>query len=240
MFERVLTDLKRGLLHRDPTIALVSFSVICNFLMTVCKIMFGVYLGSGWLITNSIYFLALGLMRFYVLRRYIAAKSLDDYEEKYSFGYEVHKLGGNLIVLLAMTYLLCCFHMYFVGDAITVGGKLVYCLIVFTLIKFVISIYGMVITRHRENLIVRLLKVLGIIDAFISIVPTTYAFLSMMNNGYSADVSSGIGMIISMGVVISGIVMVKRKYAYDSVAHLIGDDKLIRDYINKFFSSRHS
>lgn len=240
MADKIIVDLKKGLLHRDPTIALVSFSVICNFLMTIAKIFFGIYLGSGWFIINSLYFLALGLLRYYVLRRYIAAKSLDDYEDKYSYGYEVHKLGGYLIIILAMTYLLCCFRMYFIGDAITIGGKLVYCLVVFTIIKFGIAIYGMIITRHRENLIVRLLKVLGTIDAFISIVPTTYAFLSMMNKYYSADVSSGIGMLISIGVVISGIVMVKRKYAYDSVAHLISDDKLIRDYINKFFSSRHS
>lgn len=240
MFMRLLYKLKAGLMHKDPTVALVSFAILCNFLMTCAKIFFGIFLHSGWFIINAVYFMALGLLRYYVLRKYIFAKTFEESEDKYSFGFDVHKSGGYFIAFLSLTYLLCCLRMYFIGDAITIGGKLVYCLLVFTLIKFAFAVYGMIVTRHRENLIVRLLKVIGTVDAFISIVPTTYAFLSMMNKYYSADLSSAIGICISFGVMISGIVMIRRKYNFDSVSHLIKEDKLFKDYVPKVFSSRKS
>lgn len=238
MSDKLIVRIKKGLLHRDPNIALVSFSIVCNFFMTCAKIGFGIYLKSGWLLINAMYVVALGTLRGYVLKKYVYAKTIADFEEKYEYGFNVHRLGGALIFAVAGTYLICCLRMYYYGDAIAIGGKFVYCFVVFTLIKFVIAIYGMIITRHRENLIIRLMKVVGTVDATISAVPTTYAVLSVLNRDYSADFSAFLGIIISIGVMISGIVMIGRKYNYRAVAHLMQREKIIEDYFNQYFSSR--
>ncbi len=238
MFRELLAKIKAGILHKDPNVALVSLSVLCNFFMSCAKVVFGIYFGSGWLLINALYIVLLGVLRFYTLKSYVHAKTIEDNEQKYIYGYSVHRFGGSLIFAVAGTYLLCSLRMFFVGDAVVIGLRFAFCLLLFTLVKFGFAVYGMIITRHKENLILRLMKVIGIVDVTISIVPTSYALMSFYCFKYSVDVSSVLGMLISTGVMISGIVMIRRKYNYEGVAHLMYKERDIEDYIKKIRNSR--
>ena len=69
----------------------------------------------------------------------------------------------------------------------------------------------MIITRNKENYIIRTMKVIGIIDAFLSIAETAYAVMSNLGYEYAAQASSIIGMVASVGVLVSGLVMLNRQ-----------------------------
>ena len=211
VIRHLIKRIDRRLEDKDPNTALIAMAIVANALMTIVKMIFGIYLSSGWLVINAMYFLVIGVVRYYVMKRYIFSKSVVDRKEKYHFDFNVHKIGGALVFFIGSTYSLTCVRMYIVGDAITINGMLVYFFVLFNVIKLAFAIYGMIITRNKENYIIRTMKVIGIIDAFLSIAETAYAVMSNLGYEYAAQASSIIGMVASVGVLVSGLVMLNRQ-----------------------------
>lgn len=196
---------------KDPNISLIAISIVVNSLTALAKMGFGFYLGSYWLILHSIYFMIIGFARYRTMKNYIYVQTVKSILFKYNLEFETHNRAGYFLMFIGFSYLLACLRMYFVGDVILIGGILVYWFIVFTVLKFVFAIYGLISTRHKRNPIIRTMKVIGFVDASVSVVPTLYTSLSYFKYDNTAEFTSLLGMGISLGVMIAGIVMLNRK-----------------------------
>jgi len=202
-----IRELRDQLSDRDANVALVSLSILGNILMTLAKIVYGIQMGSGWLLFNALYLMVIGGFRYKTLKKYIFAKKIPDREDKYDYGYRVHQRGGFLFLLLGLVYLMCCIRMYLIGDVVTITGQFVYLLVLFTAFKLSFAIYGMIKTRKKEEPIVRTMKDIGFEDAGVAFVEMVYAYLALIGDAHMVTVSAGLGFVIAGSTVIGGIKM---------------------------------
>lgn len=207
----LLKRIRNRIEDKDPNVSLIALSTVINCFTAIMKVFFGVFLGSFWLVLHGFYFIVIGFARYNTMKNYIYVQSVKDRLFKYNVEFEVHNRTGAFLSFIGFTYLLCCFRMYFVGDVILIGGILVYWFIVFTSLKYMFAIIGMIQTRNKRNPIIRTMKVIGFVDASLSVVPTLYTSLSYFDYDNTAEFTSLLGMCISIGVMIAGVVMYNRK-----------------------------
>lgn len=211
-FKKNIYDrIKSRIEDKDANVSLIALSICTNAITATLKVIFGLYLGSFWLLLHAIYFLIIGIARYTTMRQYITVQSVKSILLKYNIEFEVHNRTGVFLLFIGLSYLFACLRMYLVGDVILVGGILVYWFIAFAVIKFTFAIFGMIQTRKKWNPIIRTMKVIGFVDASLSVVPTLYTSLSFFEYENSAEFTSLLGMGISIGVMIAGIVMYNRK-----------------------------
>lgn len=196
---------------KDPNVSLIALSTVINAITACFKLLFGLYLGSFWLVLHSFYFMVIGFARYRTMKNYIYVQTCKDVLFKYNLEFETHNKAGGFLIFIGFTYLIACLRMYFVGDVILIGGILVYWFMTFTALKYLFAIYGLVATRHKRNPLIRTMKVIGFVDATLSVVPTLYTSLSFFRYENTAEFTSLLGICISIGVMIAGVVMYNRK-----------------------------
>lgn len=212
IYKRCLLERIRNRIDdKDPNVSLIALSTVTNMITAMMKVFFGLFLGSFWLLLHGLYFIIIGIARYNTMKNYIYVQSVKDRLFKYNVEFEVHNRAGSFLCFIGFTYLLCCLRMFFVGDVILIGGILVYWFIIFTSLKYMFAIIGMIQTRNKRNPIIRTMKVIGFVDASLSVVPTLYTSLSYFDYENTAELTSLLGMGISVGVMIAGIVMFNRK-----------------------------
>lgn len=206
IFERIKIRVE----DKDINVSLIALSIVTNTILAIFKLIFGFYLESFWLILHAVYFIFLGFARYKTMKNYIYIKNIEDSVKKYEIEFAIHNRSGGFIFLIGAAYLALCLRMYLVGDVVLVGGILVYCFMTFAAFKNAFAIYGLVITRRKETPVIRVMKVIGIVDASLSIVPVLYTSMSYFGIIHSAEVPAVVGIIISVCVMTSGIIMSNR------------------------------
>ncbi|MGL5254216.1 MAG: hypothetical protein ACRC9L_04325, partial [Brevinema sp.] len=89
------------------------------------------------------------------------------------------------------------------------------------------AIIGVVKYRHMKNPLISSIKIMGLIDAVVSIVVAQCTLINMSGDHFSAVESSSLfGMACSAGFIITGIVMLckKNKYQFINGGDGFGED----------------
>ena len=126
--------------------------------------------------------------------------------------FAVYKHSGIFLCLLGISYLLVCLRMYLVGDPVVYQGYIVFLVAAIAFAKLSISIYGIVMSRHRKSPVITTLKIINFTDAMVSIVVTQFTLLTMQRSPHAMESSALFGMGCSLFFIILGILMrLKRK-----------------------------
>lgn len=208
--KNIIQRIKARIDDKDINVSLIATSIVVNTITALFKVFFGVYLWNLWLIMHAVYFVIMALVRYRAMKQYIYCKTMINPITRYNFEFDIHNKTGKFNFLIGFSYLALCVRMLTVGDVVLIGGFMVYWFITFTVIKIVFAVYGLVITRHKEDPIIRVMKVIGTIDACVSVVPTLYTSLSFFSFESAAEISATLGILISICVMISGIIMANR------------------------------
>jgi hypothetical protein len=192
--------------HRTAVVNTVSLSI--NALIGVGKLILGVYLLSGWFMTNAIYYLLLSAARGQALHKYTAATKIEHPDQRFHMEYAVFKRSGLFICLLGISYLLVSLRMYLTEDAVVYGGLIVYLIATIAFTKLGIAIYGIMAKRHLKGPIVSTLKMFSFTDAMVSIVVTQYTLLSMQQSPSALKSSALFGMGCSILFIFIGLRMI--------------------------------
>ena len=196
---------------KDINVSLIATSIVVNTITATFKLSFGFYLANLWVIMHAIYFVVMAIVRYRTMKQYIYCKTIIDPVKRYDLEFDIHNKSGKFSFLIGLTYLALCARMFIVGDVVLIGGLLCYLFLVTTLIKISFAVYGLVATRSKQNPVIRVMKVIGMIDASLSVVPTLYTTLSYFGYNKAAEVSSVLGIMTSIGVMVSGIIMANRR-----------------------------
>ncbi len=197
--------------YQDRTVASTRVSLAGNAFTGIIKLVLGLYLISGWFITNSLYYLILCIARGQALNKYTMAKHIEDPRERYNMEFAVYKRSGIFLCLLGVSYLLVCLRMYVVGDAAVYGGYTVYLVAAIAFTKLCLAVHGTVITRHRKDPIISTLKIISFTDAMVSIVVTQYTLLTMTSSAGAVTSSALLGMGCSVVFAGIGVFMLMKK-----------------------------
>ncbi len=206
LYARIKTRIE----DKDINVSLVATSILINMVMAICKLVFGIYIGSLWLILHAVYFVVLGFARYKAMKSYIYVKNIKEPVIKFKVAFDIHNRSGGFIFLIGSTYLALCLRMYLVGDVVLVGGILVYWFMVFAVFKNVFAVYGIIVTRNKNTPVLRVIKVISVVDALLSIVPVLYTSMSYFEMINSAEIPAVAGILISLSVMGGGVVMANR------------------------------
>jgi hypothetical protein len=188
-----------------------TVSVSINALFGVGKLILGIYLLSGWFITNAIYYLILSSARGQALQKYTVANQIEQSVERFQMEYAVFKQSGVFLCLLGVSYLLISVRMYLSEDAIVYGGTIVFLIATVAFTKLGIAIYGIAANRRQKGPIVYTLKMFSLTDAMVSIVITQYTLLTMQQSPLALKSSSLFGMGCSLIFIFIGVYMIHHK-----------------------------
>lgn len=198
--------------YQDRAIATTVASFAANAVIGIGKLMLGIYLLSPWFITNAIYYLILCIARGQALKKYKLSIRTKDEKKRYDLEFATYKHSGVFICLLGISYLLVCLRMLFAGDSTPYNEfYIVYGVATVSFTKLGFAIHGTVVTRHLKNPVISALKVLSFTDAFVSIVVTECALLTMEQIDNAAGYSAITGMAVSAFFVLQGILMLIKK-----------------------------
>lgn len=198
-----------GYPDRTAAVTAVSFSV--NALIGAGKLLLGICLLSTWFIINALYYLLLCAARAQALKKYVAARRIDDPCKRYEEEFAVFRHGGALLCMMGLTYLLACLYMYRTGKADTYSGLVVYAVATVAFTKLGFAIYGLKVSRWLKSPIVTTLKAIAFADAMVSIVVTQCVLLTMKGSPHAVESSALFGMAVGLLFVAEGLVMLCRK-----------------------------
>ncbi|WP_342421640.1 hypothetical protein [Paenibacillus sp. FSL E2-0178] len=209
---RELLDRYRGD-YQERTAMVNAVSLAVNAVIGAGKLILGVYLLSGWLITNAIYYLILSAARGQALHKFAAVKQIEQPGERLQLEHNIYRRSGLSLCLLGISYLLVSLRMYVLGDALIFSGNLVYLVAAVSFTKLGMAIYGMTANRNLKGPIVSTLKIFSFTDALVSIVVTQYTLLTMQHSPRALDSSALLGMGFSLFFVCIGMYMACTKKA---------------------------
>lgn len=187
------------------------FSFLIHGLIGIGKLILGIYLFSGWFITNAIYYLILCAARGHVLYRFKLTKTLEDAHQRYAKEYTVYRQSGIFLCMLGITYFFVCLRMYIVGDPVAYEGHIIFLVALIAFIKLGFAIGGTIVHRHLKNPIFTTLKLISFVDAIVSIVVTQYMLLVMKQSSQAIYSSARFGMGCSIVFIGIGIYMFLNK-----------------------------
>ncbi|MCL6658820.1 hypothetical protein [Paenibacillus amylolyticus] len=196
---------------QDRTAMINVVSLVINALIGIGKLILGIYLLSGWFITNAVYYLILCVAKGQVLQKYKVAKRMKSPKERYTLELTVYKRGGLFLCFLGMSYSLVCLRMYLIGDAFIYEGNIVYIVSTVAFTKLVFAVYGTWANRHLHNPIISTLKMINFTDAMVSIVVTQATLLTMQGSPLALKTSSLFGMGCSILFCLMGVWMMFQK-----------------------------
>ncbi|OMF07897.1 hypothetical protein MHI48_14300 [Paenibacillus sp. FSL H7-0942] len=196
---------------QDRTALFNVASLVINAVTGIGKLILGIYLLSGWFITNAVYYLILCVAKGQVLHKYTVTKRMDSPEERYRLELTVYKRGGLFLCLLGVSYSMVCLRMYLIGDAFIYEGNIVYIVSTVAFTKLVFAVYGTWANRHLHNPIISTLKMINFTDAMVSIVVTQATLLTMQGSPLALKTSSLFGMGCSVLFCLMGVWMMFHK-----------------------------
>lgn len=186
-------------------------SLVINALIGIGKLILGLYLLSGWFITNAVYYLILCVAKAQVLHQYNVAKRIESKQERVVLEIQVYKRGGILLCILGVSYLLVCLRMYLLGEAFVFKGYIVYLVAAVAFTKLAFGISGTIANRHLKNPLISTLKLINFTDAMVSIVVTQATLLTMEGSPHAINTSACFGMGCSVMFCLIGVRMMLHK-----------------------------
>ncbi|MGE6666113.1 hypothetical protein [Paenibacillus xylanexedens] len=196
---------------QDRTALFNVASLVINGVTGIGKLILGIYLLSGWFITNAVYYLILCVAKGQVLHKYTVTKRMDSPEDRYRLELTVYKRGGLFLCLLGVSYSMVCLRMYLIGDAFIYEGNIVYIVSTVAFTKLAFAVYGTWANRHLHNPIISTLKMINFTDAMVSIVVTQATLLTMQGSPLALKTSSLFGMGCSVLFCLMGVWMMFHK-----------------------------
>jgi len=210
---------------QDRTAMINVASLVINALIGIGKLILGLYLLSGWFITNAVYYLILCVAKGQVLHQYKVAKGIASPRNRYSLELAVYKRGGLLLCLLGVSYSIVCLRMYLIGDAFIYSGIIVYIVAAVAFTKLAFAIQGTWANRQLHNPIISTLKMINFTDAMVSIVVTQATLLTMQASPLALKTSSLFGMGCSVLFCLMGVWMMFHKTKQSSMEQENGNDE---------------
>ncbi len=185
--------------------------MISNALISMIKLILGIYLASGWFITNAVYYIILSIARGHALSKYTAAKQIDNPQQRFNMEFAVYKRSGIFLCLIGISYLLVCLRMYLRGDATIYKGYAVFLVAAVAFTKLSFAVHGIIIARHIKDPVIAALKAISFVDAMVSIVVTQCTLLTMTASVNAVVSSAILGMGFSILFIIIGLCMLVKK-----------------------------
>ena len=179
-----------------------------NIVYALIKTGSGIWFRSSWMISIGIYYAAIGLIRFYLLRRY---RQNAEGGAHVLAGYRTYRFTGVLILFLSITIAGIMVQMIIHNEHYSYPGILIFLSALYAFYYFISAIVNMVKFSKNDNPILSAAKNVTFAAAAMSLLALQTALLSTFGNGdvaYSRLMNSIVGTAIFTFIIGLAIYMI--------------------------------
>ena len=199
----------KNLEKNDKTMLLLIFTTIGNIMIAIVKLIFSIILPSLWFAVNAGFLAVLSISRFFSIKNYGKARSIENQELKKEVGYKNYLHNGILLILLGIMYFFVSVYMYYNGTNTTMHEYLTYLVALSAFWSIGWSIYGIIKYKRKSSPILKSVKMTNFANALTSIVLTQVVLLDTYASEYNLSKINGYtGMGVSLIIIIMGLYMI--------------------------------
>lgn len=176
--EKYLTDD----IFQTQTMLLVSLAM--NIAAATFKFVMGVWFGSKWLVTVSIYFLTLSAMRLLLLNRERKSKKLETPEHKRLYDLKGYRACGYMVLFMNMIVGRMIVQMLVDNEGYDYPGLMLYLIGLFAIANFANAIYNVKKYWHIYNPMISAAKRLSFSTALVLLYTLQTSALARFGNNH--------------------------------------------------------
>lgn len=176
--EKYLTDD----IFQTQTMLLASLAM--NIAAATFKFMMGVWFGSKWLVTVSIYFLTLSAMRLLLLNRERKSKKLETPEHKRLYDLKGYRACGYMVLFMNMIVGRMIVQMLVDNEGYDYPGLMLYLIGLFAIANFANAIYNVKKYWHIYNPMISAAKRLSFSTALVLLYTLQTSALARFGNNH--------------------------------------------------------
>lgn len=176
--EKYLTDD----IFQTQTMLLASLAM--NIAAATFKFVMGVWFGSKWLVTVSIYFLTLSAMRLLLLNRERKSKKLETPEHKWLYDLKSYRACGYMVLFMNMIVGRMIVQMLVDNEGYDYPGLMLYLIGLFAIANFANAIYNVKKYWHIYNPMISAAKRLSFSTALVLLYTLQTSALARFGNNH--------------------------------------------------------
>lgn len=176
--EKYLTDD----IFQTQTMLLASLAM--NIAAATFKFVMGVWFGSKWLVTVSIYFLTLSAMRLLLLNRERKSKKLETPEHKRLYDLKSYRACGYMVLFMNMIVGRMIVQMLVDNEGYDYPGVMLYLIGLFAIANFANAIYNVKMYWHIYNPMISAAKRLSFSTALVLLYTLQTSALARFGNNH--------------------------------------------------------
>lgn len=176
--EKYLTDD----IFQTQTMLLASLAM--NIAAATFKFVMGVWFGSKWLVTVSIYFLTLSAMRLLLLNRERKSKKLETPEHKRLYDLKSYRVCGYMVLFMNMIVGRMIVQMLVDNEGYDYPGLMLYLIGLFAIANFANAIYNVKKYWHIYNPMISAAKRLSFSTALVLLYTLQTSALARFGNNH--------------------------------------------------------
>ena len=176
--EKYLTDD----IFQTQTMLLASLAM--NIAAATFKFVMGVWFGSKWLVTVSIYFLTLSAMRLLLLNRERKSKKLETPEHKRLYDLKSYRACGYMVLFMNMIVGRMIVQMLVDNEGYDYPGLMLYLIVLFAIANFANAIYNVKKYWHIYNPMISAAKRLSFSTALVLLYTLQTSALARFGNNH--------------------------------------------------------
>ena len=176
--EKYLTDD----IFQTQTMLLASLAM--NIAAATFKVVMGVWFGSKWLVTVSIYFLTLSAMRLLLLNRERKSKKLETPEHKRLYDLKSYRACGYMVLFMNMIVGRMIVQMLVDNEGYDYPGLMLYLIGLFAIANFANAIYNVKKYWHIYNPMISAAKRLSFSTALVLLYTLQTSALARFGNNH--------------------------------------------------------
>lgn len=192
-------------------ISLTTISFFINLCTAFVKLLLGIVVSSYWFIITACYYIMLSITRGHLLYSYYKMLGNDEHNKNYEKQFSIYHRSGFLLIAIGLSYLVLCVCMYSYNQQSTYPEYILYGVVAIAFYKIGNAIYGLFQIKNKNSPILSMIKILGMIDACVSIVSVQCYLLTMQQSEYASSSSALFGMAFSLFFMTMGILTVRKK-----------------------------
>ena len=198
-------------IFQTQTMLLASLAM--NIAAATFKFVMGVWFGSKWLVTVSIYFLTLSAMRLLLLNRERKSKKLETPEHKRLYDLKSYRACGYMVLFMNMIVGRMIVQMLVDNEGYDYPGLMLYLIGLFAIANFANAIYNVKKYWHIYNPMISAAKRLSFSTALVLLYTLQTSALARFGNNHEQSrrlLNSISGAVVELVLFTMAILMIVR------------------------------
>lgn len=199
----------------DYTYRTVSFtylSLLLNLFFAIFKAAAGWYFTSAWLVTLSVYYMILCILKFQIIRTHRRLQKEENAQKCISSEWRIYRLCGILFVILTITLQGMVVLIVKDGNRFTYHGMLIFVVAIYDFYCLISSIVYMIKMRKKHSPTVVAIKSISFATSLVSMLSLQTAMFASFGNSMEANKQMTMNILTGSGVCIMlialGVIMI--------------------------------